>query len=542
MTDRRPIRGPRGARWLAALATAAMIWGVSAQEVAPADPPAEKEAPLALDAARFTLRNGLRVVVVEQPGVTSFTATFLHQAGVAREWQGLRGAAHLVGASLDAGTTRVGTKGWRQEQRILGELDRIDRELAKAVDDGRKATDPAQRAALSGRVDQLRAELAAAMERHRAATVPGAWAAALAEAGADGPHIAVGHDAVSYSVTAPAGALGRVLALEGQRLGDVVPRSFYEDRQALASEWSQAWRAGGAAPLLEAMSRAAFLTHPYGRYQGNADQLMGIDRGELTYYLRTFTAPSRTVLAVVGGVSAAEVRRQAERSLARVSGGAPAAELEGVEEAQRGERRVTVIRPGPAEILAAYHAPRAQDPGDSATLAVLAELLGHPTEGMLSQVLALSGQTGAVSAGIYPRGGPLGPRDPALMVLGLRLDDPLQTCAVEAELSWALAVLATDGPPSTALVAARARARARITGLWADNELMAPAVAWTALTRDDPGALVAHLQALDEVGAPQVQALAARLFNPAGRTIAVGWPAEAAAPGGCAPDGAAMAR
>ena len=507
-----------------------------AQAVAKAEP--EPELPV----NTFTLRNGLTVVVLEQPGVTSFTATFLHQAGVAREWQGLRGAAQLVGTSLLDGTSRVGSKNWRQEQQALRELDRLDRQLAQVRAERARAGSVLQ-LALDARVEQLSAQFEAAKTKHEALVDKGAWQAAYAKLGAEGPEVEVGHDGVAYSVTLPVTALQPFFALEQSRASDPVARSFYSARAELHDGFVQAQTGEGAYPILSALSSTAYVSHPYGRYKASPEQLMGVDRAELQFFLKAFTAPSRTVLAVVGGVQASQVKRLAERTLGRVVGGNPAAELEGLEPTQTGSKKVFVEGADSAEFLAAFHAGSVNDPADSAAMSVLIELMGDPNRGLLKAVQQRHGQDAPVSAGLFPAGGPLGPRDPPVVVLGMASPAPGVACAMEADLWLALAVVATSGPPEAELKAAKARASARVGALWADHALMAPALAWTKLTTGDARALLAHYDAISGVGPADIRELATKVFNPDGRTVVVGWPSSAGDyNASCVNSGAAAAR
>lgn len=540
---------PRSSLLVAALLLGfTLVSGLGAQEggsdakPAPASAPASPEAKApppapspSLAARRFTLPSGLRVVVVEQPGVSSFTATFLHEAGTAREWQGLYGAAQLVGAVLQDGTRTIGTRNWKAEQKTLADAERVDRALSRARDALANTREAAARDKLSAQISTLEGDLAQILARHQQQVDPTAWKRAYEELGGAPPRVEVSHDAISYSATLPSTSLSRFLKLEGQRLSDGVPRSFFEARDHLHAQWTRGWSEDPAYALLEGLAHTVWNTHPYGRYKATPAQLQGLDYAELGFYLRTFTAPSRTVLAIVGGVDASEVERLTRESLPRASV-PPAAPLEGADAPQRGERRLTVRRPGPVELVAAFHVETPRDPAVGPALAVLVEMLAHPTDGLLRQALVAAGvHAGTTAAALFPAGGPLGPDDAPALLLGLSIQEVDATCRVEATLWHALAILATDGPPAVALEAARARARARLSSLWADHAHMAPAVAWTTLTEGDPAALVARYEALAAVDAAAVRALAARVFDPMNRTVALGWPGElGGAEAGCA--------
>ena len=162
-------------------------------------------------------------------------------------------------------------------------------------------------------------------------------------------------------------------------------------------------------------------------------------------------------------------------------------------------------------------------------MAVLAELLAHPVDGLLPAVLDASGQgrtPGQAAAALYPEAGPLGPEDPAALVLGFRLKDPQGLCQTEATLWRALATLAEEGPPDAALKAAQARVVGGLERLKEEPVQLADALAWTLLTHGSSDALALHQRAVSELKASDVQDAAMELFNPNNRTVAVGWPSR----------------
>ena len=74
--------------------------------------------------SQFTLDNGMSFLVVERHGapVASFV-TFVDVGGV-DEPKGQSGIAHIFEHMAFKGTSRIGTKNWKKEKKILEKLDR----------------------------------------------------------------------------------------------------------------------------------------------------------------------------------------------------------------------------------------------------------------------------------------------------------------------------------------------------------------------------------------------------------------------------------
>src|SRR6476469_4112415 len=81
---------------------------------------------------QHTLANGLTVLLVErhQSPIVSINLTF--GVGGINEHNGATGLAHLYEHMAFKGTRTLGTKDYAREQLLLGEVDRIQREIEQA--------------------------------------------------------------------------------------------------------------------------------------------------------------------------------------------------------------------------------------------------------------------------------------------------------------------------------------------------------------------------------------------------------------------------
>lgn len=481
----------------------------------------------ALPTKTFALPSGMKVVLYQDLETDFVTAAFVHRAGVAREWQGLKGAAHVTAAMLTAGTSAIGTQNYAQERRILQEMDRLDKAMRDAAHTlATTSGDPDVEHDAHESLNEARTAFQESSEALASILRPDAWAKAYEDLGGEAPEVVVRSDGILYRVSVPPASMNGMLRLENRRLQDSVSHTFYSERDRLARTWEGEWNSGASYPLWETLSHTAFLSHPYGLYRGTSEHLQALSRGELDYFMDLFTDPSRTVLAIVGPQTIEDMEAMVRRSLS-APGRPLAGPLEGEELPQRGERRALVRVEGEAELLVAYHQKKPWDPRERAALALMADLLAHPKDGLLPVVLAASDQSpaqGKAGAKLFPEAGPLGPEDPAAFVFELKLTEPDQLCATEAALWGALATLAENGPPLGVFKAAQERVVAGLDTLEMEPAPLASALAWSTLTHGSPDALALHRRAVSELKPKDIQRAAMEIFDPNNRSVVIGWP------------------
>ena len=74
--------------------------------------------------------------------------------------------------------------------------------------------------------------------------------------------------------------------------------------------------------LLRRLYELAYAPHPYGRViLGTPELITGLTRERLRTYYKKYYVPRQMVLVVVGAVTPAEARRQADQTFGRLTGG-----------------------------------------------------------------------------------------------------------------------------------------------------------------------------------------------------------------------------
>ena len=135
--------------------------------------------------------------------------------------------------------------------------------------------------------------------------------------------------------------------------------------------------------LREELNAAAFLAHPYGQgVIGHLSDLQAITRDDLYRHYQTYYTPRNAVAVFVGDLPEEEAFAKIEQHFGHLDPGPDIPEVRTREPEPQGERRVTVRRPAPNQVLQmAFLSPAAGDPDAPALLVADAILSGAKSFG-----------------------------------------------------------------------------------------------------------------------------------------------------------------
>ncbi len=184
-------------------------------------------------------------------------------------------------------------------------------------------------------------------------------------------------DFTAYFETLPADRIELGLQIESDRMINSLfdAEDVESERTVIISELEgyanhpETW-------LDEAVKAAAFTVHPYHHpIIGYKSDLLGMTRDDLYQHYQLYYMPNNAVLVLVGDFQTDAMLKQIERFFADLPAGPPLPPFRAVEPEPQGERRVTICRPGHAELVQiAYLAPDCRSP-DFAAMAILDAVL-----------------------------------------------------------------------------------------------------------------------------------------------------------------------
>ena len=354
------------------LALCALAWLPISAAGAPAGTSAAEEASSRLEIQEIRLENGLRIFVLERPSTPTFAAIYQFGVGGASDPKGRSGIAHLLEHMMFKGTGSVGITDPGKEAALLARLDDLWTRLHAELD---READPFAEADAEA-IAALRAEIEEVNAEHKKLIVKNEYDELMTRAGGVGLNASTGQDVTRYYIQLPSNRLEFWFRMEGDRLRNPVFREFYSERDVVIEERRQRYDNTPWGRSYEAMLSLLFVAHPYGNpVIGWPSDLQRLMRRDAMDYFTTYYSPSNCVMALVGDVKTAEVRRLAEKYL----GGWQRQELPRLpitdEPEQQGERRRIVEFDAEPQLQVAWRTVEEGHP-DQYALDVLSMVLG----------------------------------------------------------------------------------------------------------------------------------------------------------------------
>ena len=261
-----------------------------------------------------TLKNGLKVLVQEDPSIPNVALYTFFRVGSRNEREGITGLSHFFEHMMFNGAKKYGP----------GEFDRV------------------------------------------------------MEAGGGNNNAYTTNDMTVYTDWFPTSQLESMFDLESDRVQYLAfdPKIVESERQVVYSERRLSVDNNNFGVLGEQLEATAMIAHPYHwPVIGWPSDIEKWTLDDLKEYFAKGYSPSNATMVVMGGVKADDVFRLAEKYMEPIPAHDPPPPLRTVEPKQLGERRITVRKAAQLPILkVGYHVPQAQGP-DYYTLELLQSIL-----------------------------------------------------------------------------------------------------------------------------------------------------------------------
>lgn len=171
-------------------------------------------------------------------------------------------------------------------------------------------------------------------------------------------------DQTYYAETVHRDALDRMLDIEFDRMANALyePEDFEKERTSVIAELHS--YDDPREILYDAVLAASFEIHPYRHNTiGWLSDVEQVTRDEAYRFYRRFYHPNNAVLVVVGDMEPSLTLDKIRQRFGPLGPGGEPTVVRTVEPLQKGQRRVTIHRPGPhAEVLLAFRAPALTEP------------------------------------------------------------------------------------------------------------------------------------------------------------------------------------
>lgn len=172
-------------------------------------------------------------------------------------------------------------------------------------------------------------------------------------------------DFTAYFETLPSDRIDLALRIEADRMINALidPQEVASERTVIISEREGAENEPRYL-LGEETQAAAFKIHPYHHDTiGWKIDLQTMTREDLYAHYKKYYVPNNAIVVAAGDFDADEMLGKIQNAFGKIPRGENIPRVTSVEPPQEGERRVRLVRPGPAAYFhAIYHAPKASDP------------------------------------------------------------------------------------------------------------------------------------------------------------------------------------
>ncbi|CAM6039611.1 unnamed protein product [Sphagnum compactum] len=475
---------------------------------------AAKAAGVALEALKrrvstFTLRNGMRWIVLQRHNAPVVACHTYADVGAANEVTGVTGIAHLLEHLAFKGTKIVGTKDAAKEATLLEQLDDVFYALRDAKKAGRKRD-----------VDQLSKKFANLQAMAAQLSIPNEYGALLSRQGGVGLNAQTSQDETEYFVSLPANKLELWMALESGRFIAPVFRELYSEKEVVKEERRLRVENTPFGKFTEAFTETAFPDQPYGRpIIGYPSDFELIGRREVTSFFQQHYSPTSLTCAVVGDVDPTEVERLASRYFGQWEGASdkkhvivPAAwrNQSGWNQIVHLSNRPIVEMRLPAQPLymEGYYRPPASST-DAPTISVLNELLtGGRGSRFYKNIIVPGKALSAETVETFP-----GEKQPCLFLLYAYPPSGASTSYIAGVLHQELEKIASNQVSSDELVPVKKAARVGLLEALGNNQGMAKLLCQYEATTGDWANLLTDSAAVEEVTPAQVQSCASLLFQ-----------------------------
>jgi len=381
----------------------------------------------------YTLKNGLRLLILEKKFVPTVSFTMIFKVGNVDGMPGKTGLAHLFEHMAFKGTKTINSAGYEKEKISLEKVEAA----AKTLIAEESGPDPEP-----AKLEKLRKKLALAEKEADALTIKDEYWKLYNELGESGMNAMTSTDYTGYVVSLPSNRLEAWMIIESDRFKNAVLREFYRERSVVMEER----RMGESDPnrlMWEALFTNAFAAHPYHNPTiGWMDDLKRLTRTDADRFFKTFYAPNNATLAVVGDVKPEEVIKMAEKYFASWKKRELPERNYTKEPPQKSEKIVNVFFNAKPSLRMGFHNPGYGNP-DIYALLMLSEILSNGKTSRFYRNL-VEGRQLALYAGAYHS--EPGNRYPSLFVIMAAPKTPHTVEEVEAAIMEEIDKLRKEPP------------------------------------------------------------------------------------------------
>jgi len=304
-----------------------------------------------------TLKNGMKLLMVERHTSPTVSAWIRFRVGSVDERSDERGLAHMLEHMLFKGTKTLGTTNYAAEKPLL---DRIEQtaQLMIAEKAKREKGDKALIAELEKQLAKLEAEASKYVVKDEFFDL-------YSKNGGVGYNAFTSRDGTTYLISLPSNKLELWAAIESDRMQNAVLREFYSERAVVMEERRRSTDADPESKLWEAFVASSYLAHPYRHPTiGWMSDIENLTRTKAERFFHAYYGPQTAIVAIVGDIDPKATIALVERYFGGIRPGKIPPPVTTEEPKQAGERRIELVAESEPTLVIGFHKPAIATPDD----------------------------------------------------------------------------------------------------------------------------------------------------------------------------------
>jgi predicted Zn-dependent peptidase len=459
---------------------------------------------------KFTLKNGLTVILLERHLSPTVSFYIRHRVGAVDEENGKTGVAHLLEHMMFKGTKTIGTINYRKEKKLLKHIantgNALDLELMKG-----KASNNKRIIYLKRKLDELQKKQKKLIFSNKIDQI-------YKEIGAENLNASTGQDTTTYHVSLPSNKIELWAGIESDRFKNPVFREFYTEREVIMEERRQSIESDPEGKLFEQFFATAFTLHPYRRpVIGWSTDMQFLTMNDTSHFFKRNYTPNKTVIVLVGDIdinSTIKIIKKYFGAIPRNSVLFSPAVTE--DPPQMGERRVEVVFDANPALLIGYHKPPLPD-FDDYVFDIIDYFL---SSGRTSKLYKLLVEDKGLLETIQTMNGIPGARYQNLFAVFAKPRYPHTTAEAEMEIYKEIEALKTQPVSQKELDKIKNQIKANFIRSLDSNEGLANMLSYFEILVGDYRYITNHIKTIDKITADDIMRVAKKYLTKENRTIA----------------------
>ncbi|RKY86605.1 insulinase family protein [candidate division KSB1 bacterium] len=349
---------------------------------------------LKLDVKEYTLKNGLKILMVERHEIPRVVCHIYYKVGSVNEHPGITGISHLHEHMMFKGTKIMGVSDYKMDKEINDLIDLLEERIYYEKFWKRSKPDVKKIEEWQKLVDVL------LKEEKKYIIKDDLWETYMKNGGSS-LNASTGNEVTGYYVTLPSNKVELQMFLESDRMANPVFREFYSEKEVVREERRLSENRPGFF-FREQLNSVFYSASPYSWMVLGWDiDLQKMTKKDFLEYNKKYYIPNNAVAVYVGDIDPENIISLAKKYFGDIPKGVTPEPVRTYEPPQRCEKRVYGEAEAPTEVTIMYHTPPRGHP-DDAVFPIISGIMNGRTGRLYKSLIKEQGL--AISAYAYGGG------------------------------------------------------------------------------------------------------------------------------------------